>query len=225
MYKKILPFFVAGCLAISTQAFASDDLETEPVHDSKQVQDADAPRVEHWLTLSTSITHFLVPFYELGGDYAVDRHFSAGASLGLAFLPILKTDQDNGHGTGVRAVGATVRAQYFLLGDFDRGISVGLQGTGWSTTTTGIVAAKAITGSALQYALFVGGKYVMRNGLTFGGQLGYQYNASAEPHADSGSGAGGGVFGDEDTYQLRDSSEFASMRQPILFNATAGWSF
>jgi len=229
MYKKILPFFVAGCLALPTQAFASDDLETEPVHNSKKVDTADTrPPVEHWLTLQTSLYHLLVPMFEIGGDYAIDRHFSAGLTFGVAFLPIKPADLDNNFGTGVRAIGATVRAQYYVLGDFDHGISLGLQGTGWSTRTTGNTNPSRFLsseGSVNQYAIFVGIKHAFRLGFMLSGQVGYQYNAKNDPVIENGKSYEGGEFGADPTEQLRDSSEFASMRSPLLLNLNVGWSF
>ncbi len=208
---------------------ASDDLETEPVHDSKKVEgERHLPPVEHWLTVSTSISHLLVPFFELGGDYAVDRHFSAGLTLGVAFLPIKAADRDNNFGTGVRAIGATVRAQYYFVGDFDHGMSLGLQGTGWSTRTTGNTNPSRFLsseGSVNQYALFIGVKHTFRFGLMFSGALGYQYNAKNDPVIENGKSYDGGEFGGDPTEQLRDSSEFASMRSPLLVNATVGWAF
>jgi hypothetical protein len=191
---------ISATIAVQTKQTLAQPSAAEPVVGS--VAPGPSPAQEQDSGPKISITfsplHLILPIVEFTGEYRVAPKIGAAIIVGGGSVKAGSTTAN------AFEVGASVR--YYLLGNFAKGLQLGGEVDYLKVAATqSDVAAKA---QGVAVGPFFGGKWTSSFGLTFDGQLGYQYLV-AQGHASSGTSA---------------STSNAS-KNLVLLNLNVGFSF
>jgi len=164
--------------------------------------------VEHQFAVTISPIHLIMPMVEVMVEGRVNDKVSVAGIGGLGQVTV-KSSLGTEETFTVYELGA--QGRYYVLGDFDHGLQVGVDATYLGVSGT-MSSDTSVSGSGAGLALgpFAGYKIAADIGFTFDFQLGWQYLAMKAESEDSDTGQ---------TVKGEDSST------AVLLNINLGWSF
>lgn len=191
---------LAAIIAISTlwasTASAGQDAKDEIRRAAEEVADEEPSHSDtdesmdttdgHHYTVTFSPIHLFLPYLELMGEARILDTLGVGGTTGIGYYDDVIIGQ------------LGVQANYYLVGDFDHGLQLGVQGVGLYGRDTG---HDSISASARLFAVggYMGYKFADTTGATFVGQLGIQH---AVMSAQASDGVASAAVSDDDLFLL-----------------------
>ena len=178
----------ASSIVIPALAMAQ---ESSIYDEANFVEEQPTLETEHDLAITLSPLHFIFPVVELTGEYRAMDQLGVAAILGA------------GSSEGELFIQVGAQGHYYLLGDFDHGMQLGVEFVGFYDSGR----EGGGTGTGYSAGPYLGYKVAASFGLTFMAQVGYQF----------------GHFNGEFDGGI---SAPQSQSQPlVLLNLNLGWSF
>ncbi len=177
---------------------------------------------EKKVTLTWSTFQSAGGFAEIGAEAKATRKVGLGGSLGFAFLHGLREDFWNTKDVNYLAVEVGFSPRYYVIGDFDHGVQLGLQAKvrlGFHDTF--LIDRSSQIPLSISAGPYVGYKYTAPFGLTIEFQVGIA-GAAGTGYSDLAAG-----FGLATPAKLVSVSQngLNSTGYGALLNANIGWSF